>query len=87
MTESVVRLLPGVLGHEDSSQRGFVLVRGSSRGRTYTRPREFRGHAVPEVLLSGDHAVIRAWRREESLRRTRERQKRDLLQSEKTDGA
>ena len=77
VTESVVRLLPGVLGHEDSS-REDSFSEGLLEGPQYTRPREFRGHTVPEVLLSGDHAAIRAWRREESLRRTQER-RRDLL--------
>ena len=79
VTEAVVRLIPGVLGHEDSPLSDSFSD-GLLEGPQYTRPREFRGHTVPEVLLSGDHAAIAAWRREESLRRTRDR-RNDLLQS------
>jgi len=79
VAEAVVRLIPGVLGHEDSP-REDSFSEGLLEGPQYTRPREFRGHRVPEVLLSGDHAAIRAWRREQSLRRTRERRS-DLLDS------
>ena len=81
VTEAVVRLLPGVLGHEDSS-REDSFSEGLLEGPQFTRPRDFRGETVPEILLSGDHAAIRAWRREESLRRTRQR-RRDLLKNEK----
>jgi len=77
VAEAVVRLIPGVLGHEDSP-REDSFSEGLLEGPHYTRPREFRGHTVPEVLLSGDHAAIRAWRRDMSLRRTRER-RADLL--------
>ena len=77
VTEAVVRLLPGVLGHEDSP-REDSFSEGLLEGPQYTRPREFRGHTVPDVLLSGDHAAIRAWRREQSLRRTQERRE-DLI--------
>jgi tRNA (guanine37-N1)-methyltransferase len=84
VTEAVVRLLPGVLGHEDSS-RDDSFSDGMLEGPQFTRPREFRGETVPEILLSGDHAAIRAWRCEESLRRTRQR-RRDLLQTEQPDG-
>jgi len=80
LTEAVVRLLPGVLGHEDSSQEDSFSD-GLLEGPQFTRPREFRGETVPEILLSGNHAAIRAWRREESLRRTRQR-RRDLLKNE-----
>ena len=80
LTEAVVRLLPGVLGHEDSSQEDSFSD-GLLEGPQFTRPREFRGETVPEILLSGDHAAIRAWRRDESLRRTRQR-RRDLLKNE-----
>jgi tRNA (guanine37-N1)-methyltransferase len=82
VTEAVVRLLPGVLGHEDSS-REDSFSDGLLEGPHYTRPREFRGESVPEILLSGDHAAIRAWRHGESLRRTRER-RRDLLNTERS---
>lgn len=77
VTESVVRLIPGVLGHEDSP-REDSFSEGLLEGPQYTRPREFRGHTVPEVLLSGDHAAIRAWRHDQSLRRTQERRE-DLI--------
>ncbi|MHC4449633.1 MAG: tRNA (guanosine(37)-N1)-methyltransferase TrmD, partial [Planctomycetota bacterium] len=77
VTESVVRLIPGVLGHEDSP-REDSFSEGLLEGPQYTRPREFRGHSVPEVLLSGDHAAIRAWRHDQSLRRTQERRE-DLI--------
>ena len=77
--DSVVRLLPGVLGDEQSSiddsfSRGNRLLEFPQ----YTRPREFRGHTVPEVLLSGDHQRIAAWRAEMSRERTRQR-RQDLL--------
>jgi tRNA (guanine37-N1)-methyltransferase len=77
MIEAVVRLLPDVLGNpvshqEDSHSDGLL------EGPSYTRPPLWRGLAVPEVLLSGDHAKVAVWRREESLRRTRERRP-DLL--------
>lgn len=77
MIESIVRLLPEVLGnpasHQDDSHSHGLL-----EGPSYTRPPSWRGLDVPEVLLSGDHAKIAAWRREQSLRRTRERRP-DLL--------
>ncbi|MHC4956709.1 MAG: tRNA (guanosine(37)-N1)-methyltransferase TrmD [Planctomycetota bacterium] len=85
VTEAVVRLIPGVLGHEDSS-REDSFSHGVLEGPQFTRPREFRGETVPEVLLSGDHAAIRAWRHEESLRRTRER-RRDLLENSENSDA
>lgn len=75
MIEAVVRLLTGVLGnpasHEDDSHSPALerLLEGPS----YTRPASWRGLDVPEVLLSGDHARIAAWRRAVSLQRTRER--------------
>lgn len=75
--DAVVRLLPGALGHEDAA--GIESFEGAGlEFPQYTRPREFRGHAVPDVLLSGDHAAIAAWRREQAQRRTRERRP-DLL--------
>ena len=80
VTEAVVRLIPGVLGHEDSP-RFDSFSEGLLEGPQYTRPREFRGLNVPDVLLSGDHAAIAAWRQDASLRRTRERRE-DLLQSD-----
>jgi tRNA (guanine37-N1)-methyltransferase len=80
MIEAVVRLLPDVLGnprsHEDDSHSAHVG--GLLEGPSYTRPATWRGLDVPEVLLSGDHARVAAWRREQGLRRTRERRP-DLL--------
>jgi len=77
ITDAVARLLPGVLGNCESSLdesfQGSLLEYPH-----YTRPREFRGAAVPEVLLSGDHQRIREWRMEAALERTR-RQRPDLL--------
>ncbi len=77
MIEAVVRLLPGVLGnpesHEDDSHSGGLL-----EGPSYTRPASWRDLDVPEVLLSGDHARIAAWRQMMAVQRTRERRP-DLL--------
>lgn len=70
--EAVARLIPGVLGNPDSvSEESFAA--GRLEYPHYTRPVEFEGMRVPEVLQSGDHARIREWRDEQSLRRTRER--------------
>ena len=70
--EGVVRLLPGALGHPLSA-RDESFEHGALEFPQYTRPPEFRGMRVPDVLLSGNHQLIEKWRREESLRRTRER--------------
>jgi tRNA (guanine37-N1)-methyltransferase len=81
MTEAIGRLLPGVLGNASSAGddsfgggpfRGDAArdMRGLLEGPVYTRPREWRGLEVPEVLLSGNHAVIARWRRDMALRRT-----------------
>ena len=69
LIDAVVRQLPGALGHEDSA-REDSFVAGRLDYPHYTRPEEWRGQRVPEVLLSGDHARIRAWRLRESLGRT-----------------
>jgi len=70
--DAVVRLLPGVLGdHESASSDSHYD--GLLSPPSFTRPPNFRGHAVPEVLLSGDHAAIAAWRQREAERSTRER--------------
>ncbi len=72
--EAVTRLLPGVVGNEQSIvDDSFApgAMEALVEGPVYTRPPEWRGRAVPEVLLSGDHARIAAWRREQSERRTR----------------
>ncbi len=66
VTEAVVRKLPGVLGNEESTlEESFSAeLGGAVEYPQYTRPRDFEGTEVPEVLLSGNHAVIAAWRRE-----------------------
>jgi tRNA (guanine37-N1)-methyltransferase len=69
--DAVVRLLPGVLGHEQSVADDSFSS-GLLEAPHYTRPAEFRGWKVPEVLLSGNHAEIAAWRKKEALRRTRD---------------
>jgi len=76
--DAVARLLPGVMGNEASgADESFVA--GGLEYPQYTRPAEFRGHAVPEVLLSGDHARVARWRRAAALRRTLTRRP-DLLE-------
>jgi tRNA (guanine37-N1)-methyltransferase len=73
VTDAVVRLLPGVLGHEDSAVGDTFSAGcgGMLEGPQYTRPAEFRGMPVPPVLLSGNHAVIAAWRNAQALAHTR----------------
>ena len=74
ITDAVVRLLPGALGtHEAAATDSFYDDDGLLSPPSYTRPAEYRGLAVPEVLLSGDHARIAAWRQAEAERMTRER--------------
>ncbi|ARG60756.1 MULTISPECIES: tRNA (guanosine(37)-N1)-methyltransferase TrmD [Mycobacterium] len=75
MIETVLRLLAGVLGNPDSVQLDSHSpgLEGLLEGPSYTRPPSWRGLDVPEVLLSGDHARIAAWRRQVALQRTRER--------------
>ena len=77
LVDSIVRLLPGSLGHEqsasdDSFSNGFL------EAPQYTRPADFRGWKVPEVLLSGNHVEIAKWRKEQAIKRTRENRP-DLL--------
>lgn len=67
--DSIIRLLPGVLGN-DSSAVDDSFSTGLLEYPQYTRPAEFRGYSVPEILLSGHHGNISKWRRQESLRRT-----------------
>ena len=78
LTDCVSRFVPGVLGSGESAEEESFSD-GLLEYPQYTRPREFRGMEVPEILLSGDHAKIRAWRRQESLRATK-RFRPDLLQ-------
>ncbi|WP_047981291.1 tRNA (guanosine(37)-N1)-methyltransferase TrmD [Ornithinibacillus contaminans] len=77
VVDSVVRLLPDVLGNQESAPQDSFST-GLLEHPHYTRPADFRGMKVPEVLLSGDHGKIETWRRKESLKRTYER-RRDLL--------
>ncbi len=84
LIDAVVRLLPGALGGEASAQHDS-FASGLLEGPHYTRPREFRGMAVPEVLLSGNHAEIEAWRQAQSIERTRQRRPDLLEQSRRTD--
>ncbi len=79
VVDAVVRLIPGVLNQEGAAQEES-FASGLLEGPRYTRPREFRGEAVPEVLLSGHHAAIARWRRKEALRRTW-RRRPELLQA------
>ncbi|HEX4209334.1 MAG TPA: tRNA (guanosine(37)-N1)-methyltransferase TrmD, partial [Candidatus Binataceae bacterium] len=72
--EAVARLLPGVLGNPESLAEESFGTAGLLEYPQYTRPEEFRGERVPEILLSGDHGKIRAWREEESRKRTARRQ-------------
>jgi tRNA (guanine37-N1)-methyltransferase len=77
--DAVIRLRPGVLGDEDSSQCDSFS--GSGRQLEfpqYTRPREYRGHQVPDILFSGNHQEIDRWRAAQSQQRTQERRP-DLL--------
>ena len=76
--DAAARLVPGVLGNDLSPQSESFAGEGLLEGPQYTRPPEFRGLKVPEVLPSGDHAKIAQWRREQALSRTRERRP-DLL--------
>jgi tRNA (guanine37-N1)-methyltransferase len=72
LVDSVVRLLPGVLG--DKNSLNFESFEGNLLEHPhYTRPANFRNLAVPEVLLSGDHKKIEAWRKKQALKRTQER--------------
>ena len=85
LIDAVVRLLPGVLGHEDSAHHDSF---SGGAGRMldhphYTRPPNWQGRDVPDVLLSGDHAALDKWRSEQARRRTQERRP-DLLEREST---
>jgi len=77
LIDALVRLIPGVLGNEESAGTDS-FESGLLEGPQYTRPENFRGMTVPEVLLSGHHAEIEAWRKEQALARTRSR-RGDLL--------
>jgi tRNA (guanine37-N1)-methyltransferase len=77
--EAVTRLVPGVIGREESHQQDSFSAQGLLDHPHYTRPAEFRGMRVPETLLSGNHAEIERWRREAALEKTR-RNRPDLLE-------
>jgi tRNA (guanine37-N1)-methyltransferase len=79
VVEAVTRLVPGVIGREESHERDSFGPDGLLDHPHYTRPPEFRGMAVPEVLLSGNHAEIERWRREAAREKTR-RNRPDLLE-------
>ena len=72
VVDAVVRLLPGAMSDIESARSDSFFERGLS-APSYTRPAEYRGFGVPDVLLSGNHAAIEKWRREEGERLTRER--------------
>jgi tRNA (guanine37-N1)-methyltransferase len=78
--DTVIRMIPGVLGDETSSRYDSFAEKGLLEHPQYTRPREFRGMSVPDVLLSGNHKEIAQWQEEQSLRATRERRK-DIFDS------
>ena len=85
LIDTVIRLVPGVLGDEDSSRLdSFSTGERLLEHAQYTRPREYRGLEVPEVLLSGDHKAIAQWREENSKERTRKRRP-DLLDADLLD--
>jgi tRNA (guanine37-N1)-methyltransferase len=86
VVDAVARLMPGVLGNADSPRNESFAGEGLLEGPQYTRPPEFRGLRVPDVLLSGDHARIDAWRREQAASRTGERRP-DLLEKHLTKSA
>ena len=73
VTDAVVRLLPGAIGDHDAAATDSFYDGRSLSAPSYTRPPEYRGHTVPEVLRSGDHAKIEAWREEQAERLTRAR--------------
>ena len=77
LVDSIVRLLPGTLGHEQSAADDS-FSNGLLEAPQYTRPADFRGWKVPEILLSGNHAEIVKWRKEQAIKRTRENRP-DLL--------
>ena len=85
LIDALVRLIPGVLGNEDSAGADSFGEEGLLEGPQYTRPEEFRGMKLPQVLLSGHHAEIRKWQKSQALARTKERRE-DLLGEKKQAG-
>jgi tRNA (guanine37-N1)-methyltransferase len=88
LVDGLARLLPGVLGNDASSTSESFSTAGQGllEGPQFTRPPEFHGRKVPDILLSGDHAKIAAWRLDQALARTRTRRP-DLLQPEQRDNS
>ena len=82
LIDSISRMLQGVLGSQESSQEESFSLEGLLEYPQYTRPREFRGKTVPEVLLNGNHAQILRWRREQAILVTRKRRP-DMLEHAK----
>ena len=86
MVDTLVRMVPGVLGHEESSiQDSFSRGNRMLEYPQYTRPRDYRGLPVPEILLSGNHPEIEKWRAAQSLLRTQQR-RADLLDAKDNSG-
>ena len=81
LVDAIARLVPGVLGHEHSAADDSFSA-GLLEAPQYTRPAEFRDWKVPDVLLSGNHAEIAAWRKQQAVKRTRENRP-DLLNGSK----
>jgi tRNA (guanine37-N1)-methyltransferase len=81
LIDTVIRLIPGVLGDEQSAVDESHSEQGRIEYPQYTRPREFRGMAVPDVLLSGNHPAIATWRREQSERRSDPKHRHDAPSS------
>ncbi|MBM80223.1 MAG: tRNA (guanosine(37)-N1)-methyltransferase TrmD [Planctomycetaceae bacterium] len=77
--DTVIRMIPGVLGEETSQKYDSFSDQRLLEYPQYTRPREYRGMTVPEVLLSGDHGRVAEWKKEQSIQRTKERRE-DLYQ-------
>ena len=80
VTDAIVRLLPGALGDERSPEDESFSIPHMLEAPAYTKPADFRGRKVPEVLLSGHHAKIEQWKKEQALKRTKENRP-DLLDS------
>ena len=77
--DAVVRLIPGVVGEKESvKEESFSRALGGLEYPHYTRPADYKGKKVPEVLLSGDHTAISKWRAEQAKKRTKQRRP-DLL--------
>ena len=80
LTDAIVRLIPGALGDARSSEEESFTDANRLEAPAYTKPNDFRGMKVPDVLLSGDHGKIEAWKKEQALERTRKKRP-DLLGS------